>query len=201
MYDRTGNLPPMPAIFPDMMAPIVRKASDGERELVMLRWGLPSPPMYVKGIDRGVTNVRNVSSPHWRKWLGPANRCVVPATSFCEPSTNPDPATGKKTWHWFAFSEERPLFFFAGLWCTWRGARGTQKNPIEGEHELYGFLTTEPNADVKAVHEKAMPVVLTTPEELDLWMNAPINEALSLQRPLADGVVRIVRSGVQEDMP
>jgi hypothetical protein len=37
MRDGTGNLPPMPAIFPDMMAPVVRKAPDGERELVMLR--------------------------------------------------------------------------------------------------------------------------------------------------------------------
>ena len=35
--DLTGNLPPLPAIFPDTMAPIVRRASDGERELVMMR--------------------------------------------------------------------------------------------------------------------------------------------------------------------
>ena len=40
--DETGNLPPMPAIFPDQMAPIVRLA-DGERELAMMRWGFPSP--------------------------------------------------------------------------------------------------------------------------------------------------------------
>ncbi len=199
MHDRTGNLPPMPAIFPDMMAPIVRKTSDGERELAMLRWGLPSPPEYVKGIDRGVTNVRNVASPHWRRWTGVANRCIVPATSFCEPSTHADPTTGKKTWHWFAFSEERPLFFFAGLWCSWHGVRGTQKNPLDGEHELFGFLTTEANADVFMVHEKAMPAILTTPDEIDLWMNAPIAEALCLQRPLPDGAVKIVKSGVQED--
>lgn len=199
MHDRTGNLPPMPAIFPDMIAPIVRKARDGERELAMLRWGLPSPPAYVKGIDRGVTNVRNVSSPHWRGLTGVANRCLVPATSFCEPSTQPDPITGKKTWHWFALDDDRPLFFFAGLWTRWSGARGSQKKPVDGEHELFGFLTTAPNADVRAVHEKAMPVILRTDDELDLWMNAPINDALTLQRPMPDGAVRIVRSGVRED--
>jgi len=131
--------------------------------------------------------------------LGSANRCVVPATSFCEPSTLPDPETGKKVWHWFAFSEERPLFFFAGVWCAWRGVRGTQKNPIYAVHELYGFLTTEPNADVKAVHEKAMPVILTAAEEIDVWMNAPVAEALLLQRPLPDDAVRIARSGIQKD--
>ncbi len=124
---------------------------------------------------------------------------VVPASSFCEPSTHADPVTGKKTWHWLAFSEERPFFFFAGLWCKWHVVRGTQANPVQGEHELFGFLTTEPNADVIAVHEKAMPVILTTPEEIDLWMVAPINEALSLQRPLPDGALRIVKSGIQED--
>jgi putative SOS response-associated peptidase YedK len=199
MHDRVGNLPPMPAIFPDMLAPVIRKAEDGERELVMLRWGLPTPSQFRKGIDRGVSNVRNVGSPHWRRWTGVANRCLVPATSFCEPSTLPDPATGKKVWHWFALNEERPLFFFAGFWATWRGVRGTWKEPIDAEHQLFGFLTTEPNADVKAVHEKAMPAILTTAEEFDMWMNAPINEALSLQRPLPDGAVRMVRSGVQED--
>jgi putative SOS response-associated peptidase YedK len=199
MYDRTGNIQPMPAIFPDMLAPVVRKGADGERELVMLRWGLPSPPQYVKGIDCGVTNVRNVASPHWRRWTGFANRCVVPATSFCEPSTHPDPRTGKKVWHWFALSEERPLFFFAGFWTTWRGVRGTWKERIDADHQLFGFLTTEANADVFAVHEKAMPAILTTSEEIELWMTGPIQDALALQRPLPDGAVRIVRSGVQED--
>ncbi len=32
--DRAGNLPLLPAIFPDQLAPIVRVGADGERELV-----------------------------------------------------------------------------------------------------------------------------------------------------------------------
>ncbi len=40
--DRAGNLPPLPAIFPDQIAPIVRVGADGERELVMARWGMPA---------------------------------------------------------------------------------------------------------------------------------------------------------------
>ena len=39
-HDRAGNLPPLPGIFPDHAAPIVRVADDGERELVMARGGL-----------------------------------------------------------------------------------------------------------------------------------------------------------------
>jgi putative SOS response-associated peptidase YedK len=40
-HDRTGNLPLFPAIFPDQLAPIIRVGADGERELVMVRWGMP----------------------------------------------------------------------------------------------------------------------------------------------------------------
>ena len=34
--------------------------------------------------------------------------------------------------------------------------------------DLYGFLATEPNAEVAAVHQKAMPVCLVTADELDV---------------------------------
>lgn len=194
MYDRTGNLPPLPGIFPDKMAPIVRNARDGERELVMARWGMPSPPKFVTGIDRGVTNIRNVASPHWRAWMKPEFRCLVPATSFCEYT---DKAPKVPTW--FALGDDRPLFFFAGIWCTWRGVRGTKANPVEGEHTLFGFLTTEANTTVRPVHAKAMPVMLTAPDEMDRWMTAPAAEALELQRPLPDDALQIVMRGEKED--
>jgi hypothetical protein len=49
-------------------------------------------------------NVRNTSSLHWRAWLKPENRCLVPANSFAEyaPETNPD--TKKKDVVWFALN-------------------------------------------------------------------------------------------------
>ena len=43
MRDSTGNLPPLPGIFPDTMAPVVRTAPDVERELCLMRWGMPGP--------------------------------------------------------------------------------------------------------------------------------------------------------------
>ena len=78
--DSAGNVPPLPAIFPDQMAPVVRMA-DGERELIRMRWGFPPPP---KVGNQPVTNVRNVASPFWRAWLKPQHRCLVPLTSFSE---------------------------------------------------------------------------------------------------------------------
>lgn len=192
MRDTAGNLPPMPGIFPDYPAPIVRNAPDGTRELAMARWGMPCPPAYGSA---PVTNIRNTKSPHWRAWLKPANRCVVPWTSFCEyADTKP-----RKTPTWFALGADRPLAVFAGIWTTWHGRRGTKSNPVEGEHQLFGFLTCEANEEVGAVHPKAMPVILTEPHEIETWLTAPAEEALKLQRALPDGSLRIVATGEKKD--
>jgi putative SOS response-associated peptidase YedK len=191
-HDRAGNLPPLPGIFPDQMAPIVRISAEGERELVMARWGMPGPPQYG---GAPVTNIRNAASPHWRGWLGRRNRCVVPPTSFCEyADTKP-----RKTPIWFALNEQRALFAFAGLWTPWRGLRGPKSAPVEGVHELFGFLTTEANAIIAPIHPKAMPVILRTPAEADRWLLAEPAEALALQRPLPDDALRIVAKGEKED--
>ena len=191
-HDRTGNLPLLPAIFPDQLAPIVRVGPDDERELVMARWGMPGPLQFG---GAPITNIRNVKSPHWRRWLGKGSRCIVPATSFCEyADTKP-----RKTPIWFALGEDRPLFAFAGVWTSWKGVRGPKSVPVAGDHELFGFLTTEANAVVAPVHAKAMPVILTTSDEVDRWLQADTAEALALQRPLTDDALRIVAKGERED--
>ena len=107
---------------------------------------------------------------------------------------------GKKDVVWFALDPSRPLFAFAGIWTEWEGARGTKSNPIEGKHLVYGFLTCEPNSIVAPVHAKAMPVILTTAEEWDVWMRGPWGEASQLQRPLlASALVEVMRGSEKED--
>ena len=139
MVDRTGNLPPLPGIFPDYPAPIVRSGPDG-RELAMARWGMPSPRHALEGkrTDPGVTNIRNVASPHWRRWLGPENRCLVPFTSFSEHEALPN---GRRLPVWFALGDDRPLAFFAGVhvrgWSSGRKLRGRgHGRPIRHPHDL-----------------------------------------------------------------
>jgi putative SOS response-associated peptidase YedK len=189
--DRTGNLPPLSGIFPDYAAPIVRNQPGG-RELTMARWGMPSPVFALKGkkSDPGVNNVRNLKSPHWRRWHGIESRCVVPFASFSENEALPD---GRHPPVWFAFDETRPLAFFAGIWTRWTSVRKVKES--ETTNGIFAFLTTEPNKVVGAIHPKAMPVILTTRAEIDIWMNAPPEEALKLQCPLPDDALMIVGRG------
>lgn len=163
-------------VYPDREASVVLQ--NGEARCVeFMRWGFPSPPA-VNGPP--VVNVRNVSSAFWRPWLKVEQRCLVPFTTFSEwEDTSP-----RRTQRWFALGDDEPLAAFAGIWRPWTGARGTKRDPIKGEHLLFSFLTCSPNDVVRPIHEKAMPVVLTTPAEWETWLNAPAEIALALQRPL-----------------
>jgi putative SOS response-associated peptidase YedK len=185
--DHTGNQPPLPAIFPDQMAPVIHTDRAGARVMSTMRWGFPPPPNLG---TRPVTNVRNAASPYWRGWLKPWSRCLVPASSFCEYTD-----TAPKVAHWFALGPERPPFAFAGIWRPWTGTRKGES----GEHRLFAILTTEANDVVRPIHAKAMPVILTAPD-WDAWLAADAATALTLQRPLPADRLTVVATGPREDV-
>lgn len=214
MRTTVGNLAPGD-VYPDYPAPIVRTGADGVRELALARWGLPSskkalfdaatkradklrakgkdvdfPKMLEMEPDSGTTNVRNTASSHWRPWLEPANRCLVPFTAFSEPGRD---AGGKHKHVWFklAGDDPEPLAFFAGIHVPgWTSVRKI-KTGVE-TIDLFAFMTTEPGEPVKSVHPKAMPVILTTREECEAWMTDPWAEAKAMQRALPDGALVVI---------
>lgn len=210
-------------VYPDYEAPIIRTNEDGVRELALARWGMPSSrkaifdaatkradKLRAKGKevdfdellrmepDKGTTNVRNTSSRHWQPWLTPEHRCLVPFTAFSEPGR----ANGQYAPVWFKLDsdEEEPLGFFAGIHL--RGWGGVRKIKTGWEEiDLFAFLTTDPIEPVKSVHPKAMPVVLNTANDQNLWMSGDWGEVAHLQAVEASKtqLVRFGREQFQSD--
>ena len=187
-------------VYPKYQAPLMI-VRDGKLELDHMGWGMPGPVFAPKPGGKParptfLTNVRNTASGHWKPWLAAASvtvgkdknqggRCIVPAMAFAEPDRN----TSKPVLNrWFQRTDGVP-FFFAGIWREWQGDHGTIKEPKVGLHRLYSILTTEPNGTVQPIHDKAMPVMLMTAEDVDVWLNGTLEQALSLQKPQPDEAI------------
>lgn len=180
-------------IYPNYEAPVV-VVRDRRRVVETMRWGFPPPPFM--GSKAPVTNIRNTASNYWKPWLKkPEQRCIVPATAFSEPDRN----TSKPVqFRWFKRADGQP-FFFAGIWREWEGDRGTKAKPNVGKHKLYSFLTTAPNGVVEPIHNKAMPVILMTPDDVDRWLTGTLEEALELQKPAEDGAIELMPAEKRAD--
>jgi putative SOS response-associated peptidase YedK len=181
-------------VYPKYQVPVVI-VRDGERALDHMGWGMPAPPPPLKPGEKPkrpglLTNARNLKLGMWKQWLASPSvtigknklrggRCIVPATMFAEPDRN----TAKPVINrWFGRADGLP-FFFAGIWREWQGDVGTIKEPNVGLHRLFAILTTEPNGAVAPIHDKAMPVMLMSAQDVDVWLNGTLEEALKLQKP------------------
>lgn len=192
--NRAASIEPKPAIFPGYVAPIVRKADDGARELVKLNWGFV---LLQKGLaPRRVTNVRDdkiLTSKFWRPSFE-QRRCLVPASSYCEPK-----GVKPAVWHWFAVNgeEERPLFAFPGVWTRYRGP--LKKNGENVDQEVFAFLTTEPNELTQSINQERMPVLMSDPADFDTWLSGSTEDAFGLARSYAAEQMRIVQFGAERE--
>ena len=131
-------------------------------------------------VSRPVTNVRDDqirTNPFWRDSFH-KRRCLVPASSFCEPNGDVKPAS----WHWFALKGEgeRALFGFPGIWRRYQGP--LKKDGPNVDIETYAFLTTTPNPLVATINHERMPVVLTREDEFQTWLNGTPDQAFALTR-------------------
>lgn len=171
------NFPPRYNIAPTQPVLIVRPNHKGERELVLVRWGLI--PGWVKDPDSFSTliNARAESAldkPSFRAGLR-HRRCLIPADGFYEWAG----PKGRKRPHFLRRRDNAP-FAFAGLWEHWQGADGS-------EIETAVILTTAANGLIAPLHER-MPAVLP-PERFADWLdirNVPAETAVTFLKPAPD---------------
>lgn len=192
--NRADVFEPLFGIYPGNRAPVVRLAADGVRELRIMSWGfvLPQPGKAAKR----VTNVRDdklLVSPFWRAAF-PARRCLVPATSYCEPNGE-TPAS----WYWFALKRQldaRPLFAFPGIWQTFEGS--LKKDGPKVQMDVFAFLTTEPNALTASINHERMPVLVAGEDQFERWLSGSVAEALSCIGRYPPEFMTIVQSGADK---
>lgn len=159
-------------LWPKRQGMVVRE-EDGVIRSDTMAWGVPTQVKGASGkmLEKRVTNVRNLSSPFWKSMLAtPAQRCLVPFSTFAEPKIG----QGRDEW-WFTIVDQ-PIAAFAGIW------RNTEYG------RCYAFLTCTPNALVAPLHPKAMPVILA-PSDYAAWLTVGYDAACAYATPFpADGM-------------
>lgn len=177
LTDTWPNFPPRYNIAPTDSVPVVRRR-DGQRELVMLRWGLIPYWARDEKIGYSTINARaeTVADKPAFKEAFRHRRCIVPASGFIEWES-----TGKKKlpYH-FRRPDHLPLSL-AGLWERW--TKGGE--PVE----TFTIIVTEANDLVRPMHDR-MPVVLAD-GDIDRWLDpeASPEELQAMLRPADGGVL------------
>jgi putative SOS response-associated peptidase YedK len=171
-------LPPDYNIAPSTFQPVIRLNRDtGERELVLMRWGLI--PHFAKSLAdfKGLANINVKAETIQQKamWRIPfqKRRCLVPADGFYE-WQKIDAKTKRP--YFYSLNNGKP-FAFAGLWDAW-------KDTNTNEWLLsFAIITTEPNELTAQVHNR-MPVIVQ-PRDYDRWLKRGAVEELpvDLLRP------------------
>lgn len=194
--DRLGSVSPQPAISPKYSAPVVRRADDGERELISMHWGFLAAQTSREAGKPNAPAAHNVAasdslqkSSLWKdSFLN--RRCLVPANSFCE-AKGQAPATDV----WFALvgGEPRPPFAFAGLWRDFQPGLPDELSKVM----THTVITTTANEIVRPVQPDRMPVILT-PDDYEAWLSGSPGDAFSLLRPYPVEQLQIVLYGIAE---
>jgi putative SOS response-associated peptidase YedK len=180
------EFPPRYNIAPTQPALIIRNSARGEREAVLVRWGLI--PAWVKDPKQYATmiNARSETAAEKPSFRGPMRhrRCLVPTDGFYEWS---GPAKSRQP---HLISRARPdgnahLFAMAGIFEHWVGADGS-------ELETMAILTVDANATVGAIHDR-MPVILA-PADFETWLDCRPGTAetvTGMMRPAPDDLLTL----------
>lgn len=145
---------------PTQDMPVIR-AIDGKRELEYMHWGIPR--MIGKDLVKEIINTRSdkAFSRFWKKQVT-EQRVLIPANGFYEWKKTKE---GKTPYFIELPTEE--VYAFAGIWNSWKDEDGNEFN-------AYSIMTSDPNAEMKSVHDR-MPVILHKEDE-DKWLQDELTE-------------------------
>ncbi len=181
---RTG---PRYNIAPTQPIRAIRLNSEGDRELVSVRWGLI--PSWSKEGTKGklLFNARGetvATLPSFRKAFS-ARRCLIPVSGFYEWKKT---STGTKQPIYFTRSDGLPMAF-AGLWEWWK----SPDEPDAPGLESGTIITTRANGDMAPIHDR-MPAVLYDTEDQAAWLDPRTTPkaAQSAIKPLPDGLLTLL---------
>jgi putative SOS response-associated peptidase YedK len=163
-------------VAPQTFQPIVRLNRDaGEREIVLMRWGLI--PFWAKEPSIGLRTINAkaetiATAPAFREAIK-YRRCLVPADAFYEWQK-----LDAKTKQPFAIAlKSKEPYAFAGLW--------EKRKETKSDAELLTFtvITTDPNEVVQPMRNR-MPVIIPE-KDYDRWLQPgdPDRPPIDLLRP------------------
>jgi putative SOS response-associated peptidase YedK len=162
-------------VAPSQPVPVIRNA-DGQREGVLMRWGLV--PFFARGVPPkySTINARAETLESSASYRGPwqrAQRCILPATGFFEWHLQAD---GSKQ-PFFIRTADQPLFAMAGLWDRSRREDGSVL-------ESCTIITLGANALMADIHNAPqrggrMPAILPL-AAVDSWLNGSSADAQAL---------------------
>jgi len=175
------TLVPRYNIAPTQGVAAVRSAPAGERELVVLHWGLI--PSWAKDSSVGsrMINARAetlAEKPAFRAALR-SRRCLIVADGFYEWQK-----LGARKQPYFIGLRDGGPFGFAGLWERWSGEGGEAV-------ESCTIVTTSANETIAPIHDR-MPVILERGDHA-AWLDPAVGDPgrlLPLLRPLDPAAVR-----------
>lgn len=150
-------------VAPQTFQPIVRLNRDtGEREIVLMRWGLV--PFWAKDAKLGYSTINaraeTVATAASFREAFRKRRCLVPADAFYEWQK-----IDARTKQPFAIAmKDGSPYAFAGLWDSWRDP--VTRQPLE----TFTIIVTDANELMASLHDR-MPVILQ-PKDYDRWLAA-----------------------------
>ncbi len=158
-------------IAPQTFQPVVRLSPEsGEREIVLMRWGLV--PFWARDARDGVKRINAraesiVTTASFREAIK-KRRCLVPGRSRFTNGRRSARRPSKRSPSVCSMEVE---YGFAGLWESWKEENGTLL-------ETFTIIMTAPNEIMEPLHDR-MPVIIE-PKDYDRWLQLAEAQALPL---------------------